>query len=73
MAERLRLVSGREAVKKLRRAGWTLVRRRGSHRMLTHPNFRWTLSVPDHRELGPGLLRTILKQAGLSVEQFNSL
>jgi len=41
--------------------------------MLTQPNFRWTLSVPDHRELGPGLLRTILKQAGLSVEQFNSL
>ena len=73
MAERLRLVSGRETVKKLRRAGWTLVRRRGSHMMLTHPNFRWTLSVPDHRELGPGLLRTILRQAGLSVEQFNSL
>ena len=73
MAQRLRLVSGREAVKKLRRAGWTLARRRGSHMMLTHPNFRWTLSVPDHRELGPGLLRTILKQAGLSAEQFNSL
>ena len=55
MAERLRLVSGREAVKKLRRAGWTLVRRRGSHMMLTHPDFRWTLSVPDHRELrSPG-------------------
>jgi predicted RNA binding protein YcfA (HicA-like mRNA interferase family) len=73
MAERLHLVSGREAVKKLRRAGWSLARHRGSHMMLTHPNFRWTLSVPDHRELGPGLLRTILKQAGLSIKQFNSL
>jgi len=41
--------------------------------MPTHPDFRWTLSVPDHRELGPGLLRTILKQAGLRAEQFYSL
>jgi len=48
MAERLRLVSGREAVSKLQRAGWTLVRRRGSHMMLTHPAYRWTLSVPPH-------------------------
>jgi predicted RNA binding protein YcfA (HicA-like mRNA interferase family) len=73
MAERLRLVSGREAVKKLERAGWTLVRRRGSHMMLTHPNYRWTISVPDHREIGPGLLRSIIRQAGLSVADFNSL
>lgn len=73
MAERLRLVSGRETVKKLQRAGWTLVRRRGSHMMLTHPDYRWTLSLPDHREIGPGLLHKILKQAGLTPEAFNSL
>jgi len=73
MAERLRLVSGRETVTKLQRAGWTLVRRRGSHMMLTHPDYRWTLSVPDHREIGPGLLKKIVKQAGLTPESFNSL
>ena len=73
MAERLRLVSGRETVKKLQRAGWTLVRRRGSHMMLTHPDYRWTLSVPDHPQIGPGLLRKIVKQAGLTTEAFNSL
>jgi predicted RNA binding protein YcfA (HicA-like mRNA interferase family) len=73
MAKRLHLVGGREAVRKLQRAGWTLVRRRGSHMMLTHPNYRWTLSVPDHREIGPGLLGKILKQAGLTPEQFNAL
>ena len=66
MAERLRLVIWREPVKKLQRAGWTLVRRRGSHMMLTHPGYRWTLSVPDHREIGPGLLQKIVKQAGLT-------
>jgi predicted RNA binding protein YcfA (HicA-like mRNA interferase family) len=73
MGERLRLVSGREAVRKLERAGWTLVRQRGSHMMLTHPQYRWTLSVPDHRELGPGLLGKIVKQSGLTAEAFNDL
>lgn len=73
MGERLRLVSGMEAVAKLQRAGWVLVRRRGSHMMLTHPDYRWTLSVPDHREIGIGLLRRLVKQAGLTVQQFNAL
>ncbi|MBM4018572.1 MAG: type II toxin-antitoxin system HicA family toxin [Planctomycetes bacterium] len=73
MGERVPRTSGREVVKKLRRAGWTLVRRRGSHMMLTHPDYRWTLSVPDHGEVGPGLLRKLLKQAALSVEQFIAL
>jgi predicted RNA binding protein YcfA (HicA-like mRNA interferase family) len=66
-------VSGREFVKKLKRAGWTFDRQQGSHMMLTHPGYRWTLSVPDHRELGQGLIRKLLKQAGLTIEQFRSL
>lgn len=73
MGRKLRLVSGRRAVRKFEHAGWTLVRRRGSHMMLTHPEYRWTLAVPDHREVGPGLLRKLIKQAGLTVEQFNAL
>jgi predicted RNA binding protein YcfA (HicA-like mRNA interferase family) len=73
MGQRLRLVSGREAVKKLERAGWSLVRQRGSHMMLTHPQYRWTISIPDHRELGLGLLGKIVKQACLTVEAFNEL
>ena len=41
--------------------------------MLTRPGFQWTLSVPQHNELGPGLLRKLVRQAGLTVEEFNSL
>ncbi|MHB8846579.1 MAG: type II toxin-antitoxin system HicA family toxin [Nitrospirota bacterium] len=41
--------------------------------MLTKPGYQWTLSVPQHDELGPGLLRKLLKQAEISVEQFNKL
>lgn len=32
-----------------------------------------SVSVPNHRELRPGTLRSIIKQAGLSVEEFNTL
>lgn len=41
--------------------------------MLTKTGYAWTLSVPQHRELGPGLLHKLLKQAGLSVEAFERL
>ncbi len=73
MGEKLKLVSGEEAVRKFVRAGWTVARRRGSHIMLTKTDFQWTLSVPDHPQLGRGLLRKLSKQAGLTIEEFNAL
>lgn len=73
MAVALRLCSGAEAVRKLRRAGWTAVRQRGSHVMMTKPGYQYTLSIPQHQELGPGLLRKLIRQAGLTVEEFNRL
>ncbi|MCK9420428.1 MAG: type II toxin-antitoxin system HicA family toxin [Nitrospirae bacterium] len=41
--------------------------------MLTKPGYQWTVSVPLHDELGPGLLRKLLKQAELIPEQINDL
>jgi len=73
MDEKLRLCSGAEAVRKLQKAGWAFARQKGSHVMLTKPGFQWTLSVPQHDELGPGLLRKLIRQAGLTVEEFNHL
>jgi len=32
-----------------------------------------TLSLPQHKELGIGILSKLLKQAGLSIDEFNSL
>ncbi|HHT9131250.1 MAG TPA: type II toxin-antitoxin system HicA family toxin [Candidatus Tripitaka californicus] len=69
----LKLCSGQEAVKKLQKAGWTVSRQKGSHVMMTKPNYEYTLSIPQHRELGPGLLRKLVRQAGLTVEEFNAL
>lgn len=41
--------------------------------MLVKAGYPYTLSVPQHPELGLGLLRKLLKQAGLSIEAFNEL
>ena len=73
MAERIRLCSGSDAVRKFERAGWTVARRRGSHVMLVKSGYEYTLSIPQHDELGPGLLRKLIRQAALSVEEFNAL
>jgi hypothetical protein len=32
-----------------------------------------SLSVPQHRELAPGTLRSLIRSAGLTVEQFTDL
>lgn len=73
MAERLRVCSGLDAVRKLERAGWTVARQRGSHVMMVKPGYEYTLSVPQHNELGPGLLRKLIRQAGLTVDALNAL
>ena len=41
--------------------------------MMTKPGYLYTLSIPQHRELGPGLLRKLVKQADITVESFNTL
>jgi len=73
MSPALRLVSGSEAVRKFQKAGWSVARRKGSHVMLTKPGYQWTLSIPQHEELGPGILKKLVKQAGMTTEEFNTL
>ncbi len=66
-------ISGQKAVQAFRRAGWEVARQRGSHVILTKPGTIYTLSVPQHPVLGPGLLRDLLRKAGLTVEEFKEL
>ncbi len=73
MGKNLKLCSGAEAVRKFQNRGWTVVRQKGSHIMLTKPDYHWTLSIPQHNELGPGLLRKLLRQAEITSEEFNKL
>ena len=73
MSGRLQICSGAETVKKFKRAGWSVARQVGSHVMMVKPDYPYTLSIPQHNELGLGLLRKLIKQAKLSVEEFNDL
>jgi predicted RNA binding protein YcfA (HicA-like mRNA interferase family) len=73
MSSNLKLCSGTEAVRKFQKVGWSVARQKGSHVMLTKAGYPWTLSIPQHKELGPGLLRKLIRQAELSIEEFNKL
>ncbi len=67
-------ISGRRLVQALRKMGYELDRQQGSHMILrrTRPPHR-RLVVPDHKELPKGTLRAIIRQAGLTVEEFDAL
>jgi len=70
---RLPQVSGQEAVAAFERAGFVIKRRRGSHIAMTKPGSPATLSIPEHRQIKPGTLRSQIRKAGLSVEEFIAL
>jgi predicted RNA binding protein YcfA (HicA-like mRNA interferase family) len=69
----LPVISGRAARRAFERAGWVFDRQRGSHMVLVKPQTPVNLSVPDHRELDRGLLRGLIRDAGLTVDQFLAL
>ncbi len=53
--------------------GWQNVRQRGSHMILIKKGNMATLSVPDHREVAKGTLRSLIRSSGLTVEEFAAL
>lgn len=66
-------ISGRECVRALEKMGFYFKRQEGSHIILRRDNPLAQTSVPDHRELDRGTLRAIIRQAGLSVDEFVEL
>jgi predicted RNA binding protein YcfA (HicA-like mRNA interferase family) len=67
-------VAGREVVKALAKFGYEQDRQRGSHivlRQKVYPHRR--IVVPDHKEVAKGTLRSIIRHAGLTVDEFKSL
>lgn len=66
-------ISGREAICAFQKAGWDVARQRGSHAVLIKSGSIYTLSVPLHPVLGPGLLRDLLRKADLAIEEFIDL
>ena len=76
MSVKLPVVGGRDVVRALQRAGFVVDRVVGSHHVMTLPNDPTrTVTVPVHggRDLKPGTLRSIIRQAGFGVEEFSDL
>ena len=68
---RLANISGKEAVKVFLKAGYIIQRQTASHIILYNPQpGRPMLSIPDHHELAPNLLRDQIKLAGLTIDEF---
>ncbi|MEK7617639.1 MAG: type II toxin-antitoxin system HicA family toxin [Patescibacteria group bacterium] len=72
---KLNPVSGKKMLKILQKLGFELIRIKGSHHFLCNPANRKTASVPVHanENLGLGLLKTILRDIDLAVEDFEEL
>lgn len=66
-------VSGKDAVKAFEKAGWVRIGQVGSHLVMSKPNIRVNLSIPQHGELATGTIRALIRNAGLSVDEFVAL
>jgi predicted RNA binding protein YcfA (HicA-like mRNA interferase family) len=67
------MISGRECIKALQRAGFEIARQKGSHVIIQNQVTGVTVVVPDHDELDRGTLKGILRQAGMSADEFIEL
>jgi len=63
-------ISGRDCVKALSNAGFYIKRQQSSHMILRRDEPFAQVVVPDHRTLDRGTLRAIIRQAGLSADEF---
>jgi len=71
---KLPVVSGRDAARAFQKAGYEFDCQHGSHMIPRHirpPHRR--LSIPDHKKLAKGTLRALIREAGLSVQEFAGL
>ncbi len=72
---KLPVVSGKDAVKAFGKFGYVVVRQTGSHIRMKHQSDRSKkpLTIPNHKVLGKGLLRKLLRDAEITLEDFNRL
>jgi predicted RNA binding protein YcfA (HicA-like mRNA interferase family) len=72
---KLPTISGKEAIKAFQKPGYQPTRRKGSHIRLYHKtdSKKKPITIPDHKLIGKGLLRKLIRDAEITVEEFCSL
>jgi predicted RNA binding protein YcfA (HicA-like mRNA interferase family) len=68
----LPVLSGRKTVRAFEKLGWQVARQRGSHIIMVREGEPVTLSIPDHKEVARGTLRSLIRSAGITVDHFIS-
>jgi len=66
---KLPVVSDKEVIKALAKLGYWIRSRESSHVHLRHP-IRKPLTIPDHKEIARGTLRAIIRESGLTINEF---
>jgi len=66
------ILTGQDVVRVLESFGWRVVRQRGSHIIMTKEGHIATLSVPRHKTVARGTLRSLIRLAGLTTDDFLS-
>ena len=64
------LLSGQEVVRVFSSLGWSVSRQRGSHIIMTKEGEIATLSIPNHKEVARGTLRSLIRDANLTTDEF---
>ena len=71
---KLPVISDKEAVRAFEKCGWRVVRRaKSKHIIMKKEGMVTTLSIPEHKVLDRGLLRSLIRDAYISLESFNEL
>lgn len=70
---KLPTVSASDCIKVFEKIGFYIHRQKGSHITMRRDDPRKSITIPNHKEIAKGLLRQIIKDAGLTVDEFNDL
>ena len=74
MRQELPIIRPKQVVAALEKAGFELRRQTGSHMIMYKPGVRYPIPIPQHsKDLPKGTLRAIIRQAGLTLEEFIDL
>jgi predicted RNA binding protein YcfA (HicA-like mRNA interferase family) len=70
MSSSIPVLSAREVVRTFQKLGWQVARQKASHIILIKPGEIVTLSLPDHKEVARGTLRSLIRSANVTLDEF---